>query len=95
MYLNDRTKAGPAIYYCPAKPCEETDKLLQDAQQVNSFCWHYCSIDSSCKTFYWSRDYGKECLLFNVTRILGDFITILLITLSWYAAIGHVLKFMG
>jgi pinin len=28
-----QTKAGPAIYYCPAKPCEETDKLLQDAQQ--------------------------------------------------------------
>lgn len=29
-----RTKAGPRIYYLPVKSSEETDKLLQEAQQV-------------------------------------------------------------
>jgi pinin len=30
-----RTTAEPAIYFMPAKPSEETDKLLQESQQVH------------------------------------------------------------
>jgi hypothetical protein len=32
----DRTTAEPAIYFMPAKPSEETDKLFQESQQVCS-----------------------------------------------------------
>jgi hypothetical protein len=35
LWTLDRTTAEPAIYFMPAKPSEETDKLLQESQQVH------------------------------------------------------------
>jgi hypothetical protein len=35
VWTLDRTTAEPAIYFMPAKPSEETDKLLQESQQVH------------------------------------------------------------
>jgi hypothetical protein len=34
VFFDGRTKAGPAIYYLPVKPSENTDKLLQEVQEV-------------------------------------------------------------
>lgn len=36
LWTLDRTTAEPAIYFMPAKPSEETDKLFQESQQVCS-----------------------------------------------------------
>jgi hypothetical protein len=36
VWTLDRTTAEPAIYFMPAKPSEEADKLFQESQQVCS-----------------------------------------------------------